>query len=64
VGAVNIKMLSLDEPASKFMSPAEAITARNIKISVKDLLREDPDELKPFAGVQLIHNQVTLANNK
>jgi hypothetical protein len=46
------------------MSPAEAITARNVKISVKDLLREDPDELKPFAGVQLIHNQVTLANNK
>ena len=57
-------MLSLDEPANKFMAPAEAITARNVKISVKDLMRDDPEELKPFAGVKIIHNQVTLANNK
>jgi hypothetical protein len=58
-GAVNIKILSMGQ-ASKFISPAKQIIARNVKINIKNLGETvDPSvEGKPYSEQHPSQDQV------
>jgi hypothetical protein len=45
-GIEDIRLFSMRKEHDKYLTPAEAVIARGVKITIKDLKDYDPDELK------------------
>jgi hypothetical protein len=48
----------------KYLTPAESVIARGVKIKIKDLNDEDPEELKANQAVKFTNYEVGVQGDK
>jgi hypothetical protein len=57
-GIEDIRLFAMHKDHNKYLTPAEAVITRGVRINIKDLKEEDPDELKANHAVRFTNYEV------